>query len=125
MSCSIDPSGETCVKPPSEIAQLGAAGRDLIAAWIDLAGDLLTEPLLAVTWLVNPAVILVGRRLPCAWVERLTERLTENLRQRSPAAPAPAPVGSAAMVEDAPAIGAALLPFPADLLPSRCSLMMA
>ncbi len=108
---------------PADLAHLDAEGSDLVEAWVDLAADLLTEPLLAVSWLVNPAAILLGGRLPSALVDRLAERLTENLRRRAPLAPVLAPVGRAAMAEDAPAIGAALLPFLADLLPSRSSLM--
>jgi predicted NBD/HSP70 family sugar kinase len=108
---------------PAELADLAPQGRDLVEAWVDLAADLLTEPLLAVSWLVNPAAILLGGRLPGALVERLAERLTDNLRHRAPLAPVLAPVRRAAMAEDAPAIGAAILPFLADLLPSRSSLM--
>jgi predicted NBD/HSP70 family sugar kinase len=111
------------VTAPADLAHLDAPGHDLVEAWIDLAADLLTEPLLAVSWLVNPAAILLGGRLPGALVERLAERLTNNLRERAPLAPVLAPVRRAAMAEDAPAIGAAILPFLADLLPSRSSLM--
>jgi predicted NBD/HSP70 family sugar kinase len=78
------------VTAPADLAHLDAKGRDLLEAWLDLAAELLTEPLLAVSWLVNPAAILLGGRLPCALVDRF---------------------------------GAALLPFLADLLPSRSSLM--
>ncbi len=108
---------------PAELTDLAPRGRDLVEAWVDLAADLLTEPLLAVSWLVNPAAILLGGRLPGALVERLADRLTDSLRRRAPLAPVLAPVRRAAMAEDAPAIGAAILPFLADLLPSRSSLM--
>jgi predicted NBD/HSP70 family sugar kinase len=111
------------VTAPADLADLDVQGRDVVEAWVDLAADLLTEPLLAVSWLVNPAAILLGGRLPGALVERLAERLTGNLRRRAPLAPVLAPVRRAAMAEDAPAIGAALLPLLADLLPSRSSLM--
>jgi len=111
------------VTTPADLADLDAQGQDLVSAWVDLAADLLTEPLLAVSWLVNPEAILLGGRLPSALVERLADRLTNNLRQRAPLAPVLAPVARAAMAEDAPAIGAAILPFLADLLPSRSSLM--
>ncbi len=108
---------------PADLANLDAQGQDLVSAWVDLAADLLTEPLLAVSWLVNPEAILLGGRLPSALIERLADRLTNNLRQRAPLAPVLAPVSRAAMAEDAPAIGAAILPFLAELLPSRSSLM--
>jgi predicted NBD/HSP70 family sugar kinase len=111
------------VAAPADLVHLDVQGRDLVEAWIDLAADLLTEPLLAVSWLVNPAAILLGGRLPSGLVERLADRLTDNLRRRAPSAPVLVPVRRAAMAEDAPAIGAAILPFLADLLPSRSSLM--
>jgi predicted NBD/HSP70 family sugar kinase len=111
------------VTAPGDLARLDAKGRDLVETWLDLAADLLTEPLLAVSWLVNPAAILLGGRLPYALVDRLAERLTDNLRRLAPSAPVLAPVRRAAMAEDAPAIGAAILPFLAGLLPSRSSLM--
>jgi predicted NBD/HSP70 family sugar kinase len=111
------------VTAPSQLASLSGKARKRLEAWLELAADLLTEPLLAVSWLVNPAAILVGGRLPAALVERLAERLTDNLRRRAPQAPTPAQVRPAAMAQDAPAIGAAILPFLADLLPSRSSLM--
>jgi len=111
------------VSGPSDLAHLDARGSQRVEAWVDLAADLLTEPLLAVSWLVNPAAILLGGRLPCALVDRLAERLTDNLRRLAPSAPVLAPVRRAAMAEDAPAIGAGILPFLADLLPSRSSLM--
>jgi len=113
----------TSVTAPADLADLDEKGRDLVEAWVDLAADILTDPLLAVSWLVNPDAILLGGRLPAALVERLAERLTDNLRRRAPRAPVLAPVRRAAMAEDAPAIGAAILPFLADLLPSRSSLM--
>ncbi len=106
-------------RAPADLADLDDQGRELVETWLDLAADLLTEPLLAVSWLVNPAAILLGGRLPAALVERLAERLTDNLRRRAPLAR----VRCAATAQDAPAIGAALLPFLADLLPSRSSLM--
>jgi len=111
------------VTAPDDLAQLDGEGRALVEAWVDLAADLLTEPLLAVSWLVNPAAILLGGRLPCALVDRLAERLTDNLRRRAPLAPVLAPVRRAAMAQDAPAIGAAILPLLDGLLPSRSSLM--
>jgi predicted NBD/HSP70 family sugar kinase len=111
------------VTAPADLAGLDAAGLDLLKTWLDLAADLLAEPLLAVSWLVNPAAILLGGRLPHALIDLLAERLTDNLRRLAPSAPVLAPVRSGAMAEDAAAIGAAILPFLADLLPSRSSLM--
>lgn len=111
------------VKEPAELERLGPSDGAKVQDWLDIAAHTLTEPLLAVSWLVNPAAILLGGRLPAALVDALAERLTCNLRRRAPGAPATAPVRRAAMADDAPAIGAAILPFLANLLPSRASLL--
>jgi predicted NBD/HSP70 family sugar kinase len=108
---------------PAALAKLRTKDRAKLDAWLDLAAELLTDPLLCVSWLVNPAAILIGGRLPAPLVEALAERLTKNLRRRAPGAPVLAPVRRAAMADDAPAIGAAILPFLAKLLPSRSALL--
>jgi predicted NBD/HSP70 family sugar kinase len=108
---------------PAELQDLSPEAAELVQHWLDSAADTLTEPLRAVSWLVNPAAILLGGRLPGVLVDGLAERLSVRLRSRAPGAPVSAPVRRAAMAEDAPAIGAAILPFLADLLPSRGNLM--
>jgi predicted NBD/HSP70 family sugar kinase len=111
------------VSAPSELAALDSHGQALLTRWIETAAELLTEPLMTVSWLINPAAILIGGRLPLPMLDDLAERLTENLRQRRGAAPTPLPeVRRAAMAEDAPAVGAAILPFLLNLLPSKASL---
>jgi hypothetical protein len=61
--------------------------------------------------------------LPAALVIRLAERLNERLASRKAMIPAIAPVSRAAMSDDAPAVGAAILPFSERFLPSRFALM--
>ena len=58
-------------------------------------------------------------------VDRLADELNERLKRRSGDVPVIAPVLRAAMAADAPAIGAAILPFTERLLPSRAALMKA
>jgi len=111
------------VTAPDELSGLNDKGQAMLLAWLDTAAELLIEPLLTVSWLINPAAILIGGRLPAALVDSLAARLTEKLRQRAGPTLAAPDIRRAAMAEDAPAVGAALLPFLADLLPSRANLL--
>jgi predicted NBD/HSP70 family sugar kinase len=107
---------------PSELADLNAHGERMLQAWLETAAELLTEPLLTVSCLINPAAILIGGRLPGHLVDRLAERLTDNLYRRGGPGPDAPVILRAALAEDAPALGAAILPFLAGLLPSRANL---
>ena len=72
-----------------------------------------------------PKAVFIGGRLPSDLVDRLADHLNQRLRKRAGDVPAIAPVLRAAMAADAPAIGAAILPFNELLLPSRAALMKA
>lgn len=89
----------------------------IVDDWLDGAVDRLAEPLAAVNCLINPAAVLVGGRLPGRHVDRLAERLNLLLRTRAANVPVLAPVRRALLAEDAPAVGAAILPFSHFLLP--------
>ena len=111
------------VSSPAELARLDAAGQALVDGWIEAAADILIEPLMAVCWLVNPAAILLGGRLPLERLDDLAARLTARLAAKAAEMPTLTPILRAATAEDAPAIGAAILPFLQQLLPSRTTLM--
>lgn len=96
-----------------------------VAAWIEDAARQLTVPLDAINCLINPAAVLVGGRLPTAILERLAERANELMRERANLLPTVAPVIRAALSEDAPAVGAAILPFSHFLLPKQAALWKA
>jgi predicted NBD/HSP70 family sugar kinase len=115
-------AGGRPVARPDQLAGLDETGQALISQWIELAGELLTEPLIAINCLINPEAIYLGGRLPAELVDRLAEILNHRLA-RQIGIPAIAPVRRAAMAADAPAIGAALIPFSHRLLPSRAALM--
>jgi predicted NBD/HSP70 family sugar kinase len=109
-------------------AMLG--GRDarveaIVDGWIDGAVARLAEPLAAINCLINPAEILIGGRLPARHVDRLAERLNAHLKARATNIPALAPVRRALLAEDAPAVGAAILPFSHYLLPKPGALWKA
>jgi predicted NBD/HSP70 family sugar kinase len=113
------------VSRPDQLSSLKEEGQDIVSEWIDASADFLSEPLLAVSCLVNPKAVFIGGRLPADLVDRLAERLNQRLRKRAGDVPAIAPVLRAAMAADAPAIGAAILPLNDRLLPSRTALMKA
>lgn len=95
----------------------------VVRKWLDDAARSLTEPLVAVNCLVNPAAVLIGGRLPAPLIDALIERLTAALGKVR--APAIAPVMRAATSSDAPAVGAAILPFLDRVLPTESALMQA
>ena len=97
----------------------------IVDAWIEEAVERLTEPLTAINCLINPAAVLIGGRLPGPYVDRLADRLSALLRQRATNAPVLAPIKRAMLAEDAPAVGAAILPFSHFLLPKPNALWKA
>jgi predicted NBD/HSP70 family sugar kinase len=105
------------------LRDLDAAGEAALDRWIEDAAASLVQPLVAVNCLINPEAILVGGRLPGPIVDRLTERLEDHLGRVD--VPARAPLLRAVLAEDAPAVGAAILPFIDRLLPSDSILMQA
>lgn len=96
-----------------------------IADWIEKAADRLRTPLDAINCLINPAVVLIGGRLPRRLVEDLATRANAVMADEATDAPIVAPVARAALSEDAPAVGAAILPFSHFLLPKAAALWKA
>lgn len=107
----------------SALGDLPPGAHALMEGWLDEAAAILTEPLTAVSWLINPSAILLGGRLPGVHLDGLAARLTRRLADDTRGTPAQTPVLRAAASEDAPAIGAAILPFLQQVLPSRTALM--
>ena len=93
--------------------------------WIARASEELYVPLEAVNCLITPGVVLVGGRLPSAIVERLATQVHRLLTDTATTGPGLAPVARAALSEDAPAVGAAILPFSHFLLPKAGALWKA
>jgi predicted NBD/HSP70 family sugar kinase len=111
------------ISVPHELAGLDAKGRAVIDAWVEAAVNTLIDPLVAINCLVNPEAVLIGGRLPACIVDQLASRLNQRLAAFSSSVPAIAPVSRAALSDDAPAVGAAILPFSHRLLPTRTALM--
>jgi len=111
------------VSEPSELTTLDEKGKAIISAWIEAAVDTLIDPVVSINCLVNPEAILIGGRLPASIVDQIAARLNQRLEAYESMIPATAPVARAALSDDAPAVGAAILPFSHRLLPTRTALM--
>jgi len=111
------------VASPHELTRLDERGRAIVDAWVEDAVDSLLSPMISINCLFNPQAILVGGRLPASIVENLATRLNQKLHASSAKMPAIAPVARAALSDDAPAVGAAILPYSERLLPTRSALM--
>lgn len=103
-------------EPPADVAAS-------VDRWIDDAARMLCTPVEAINCLINPAMILLGGRLPEAMLDRLGQRVNERMSEH--AAPATAPLARALLSKDAPAVGAAILPFSHFLLPKAGALWKA
>lgn len=97
----------------------------IVDAWLGRAAEQLVEPLVAINCLINPAAVLIGGRLPREHVDRLARRLEALLAAQAHTLPARAPIRRAMLAEDAPAVGAAILPFSHFLLPRANALWKA
>ena len=105
------------------LAGLDGEALAVVERWLIDAVRALTVPLIAINCLIDPDAILIGGRLPAHLVERLADGLTEALA--AIALPSHAKIMPAVMAQDAPAIGAAILPFLDKLLPSDSILIQA
>ncbi len=94
-----------------------------VMRWIEDATRSLIAPLIAVNCLINPAAVLIGGRLPMPLINHLCDALNAALAKTN--LPKRAVIQPAAMAGDAPAIGAAILPFLDHLLPSDAILIQA
>jgi predicted NBD/HSP70 family sugar kinase len=111
------------VTSPSGLLQLEPDAQRLVGNWIETSAAALEQTLVDINCLINPEAILIGGRLPSALIDRMVARINERLHAYRGRIPALAPVARAAMSDDAPAVGAAILPFSERFLPTRFALM--
>jgi predicted NBD/HSP70 family sugar kinase len=111
------------VGSPRGLTRLDEGGQEIVNGWIETSVEAMLETLLAINCLINPQAVLIGGRLPSGLVEELARRLNERLQPYAATMPAIAPVERAMLSDDAPAVGAAILPFTHRLLPTRAALM--
>ncbi|WP_343616518.1 ROK family transcriptional regulator [Novosphingobium sp.] len=109
------------VASPSAIDESDPAVAAVLDHWVEDATRALTAPLVNINCLIDPHAIIIGGRLPESLADALVERLTARLADVR--LPATAPILRATMAGDAAAIGAAILPFLDQLLPSDATLM--
>jgi len=106
--------------PALDVAEQFGATLD---AWVDECASALVPALTAVNCLINPAAVLIGGRLPDLVLDRLASETTRKLIAAAPTIPARAPIRRATLSRDAPAVGAAILPFLDRILPSDAILI--
>jgi predicted NBD/HSP70 family sugar kinase len=111
------------VSSPRGLVHLEPPAQKIIDTWIDTSVDALEDTVLAIECLINPEAVLIGGRLPPALIDRLADRLNQRLRSSEGTIPSVVPVSRAALADDAPAVGAAILPFSDRFLPGRFTLM--
>lgn len=111
------------VTMPKQIEELRPEIRNVLDEWIDRAVKHLVDPIVVVNCLLNPYAVLIGGRLPGFIADVMVKKLNEALAKRAAGIPAISPVQRAAIAEDAPAVGAAILPFSDQLFPTRAALL--
>ncbi len=111
------------VATPRGLNHLEPAAQVIVERWIGESTEALIESFIAINCLINPEAILIGGRLPAQLVDRLASSLNERLAGYGNQIPVIAPVARAMTSDDAPAVGAAILPFSYRLLPTRFALL--
>jgi predicted NBD/HSP70 family sugar kinase len=111
------------IASPHRLTRLSAGARGIVDRWIQESTDALVKSLVAINCLINPDAILIGGRLPAVLVDQLAAALNERMADFASQLPAIAPVARAITADDAPAVGAAILPFNHSLLPTRFALL--
>jgi predicted NBD/HSP70 family sugar kinase len=113
------------VATPRGLTRLNPAARLIVGRWIRESTEALVDSFLAINCLINPEAILIGGRLPGPLIDQLANSLNARMAVYASQIPAIAPVARALTSDDAPAVGAAILPFSYRLLPARFALMKA
>lgn len=111
------------VATPRGLTRLTPEGRVIVESWIQESTEALVNSFVAINCLINPEAILIGGRLPAVLVDRLAASLNVRMAKFSAQIPSIAPVARAQTADDAPAVGAAILPFSYRLLPTRFALL--
>ncbi len=111
------------VATPRGLTRLGPAAREIVKRWIVECTDALVDSFVAINCLIDPEAILIGGRLPAALVDELAVSINRRMAAFAGQLPAIAPVARALTSDDAPAVGAAILPFSHRLLPARFALL--
>jgi predicted NBD/HSP70 family sugar kinase len=111
------------VATPRGLTRLTAEARIIVDRWIQESTEALVNSFVAINCLINPEAILIGGRLPAVIVDQLAASLNARMAKFTAQIPSIAPVARAQTADDAPAVGAAILPFSYRLLPTRFALL--
>jgi predicted NBD/HSP70 family sugar kinase len=111
------------VATPRGLTRLTPEARNIVERWIQESTEALVNSFVAINCLINPEAILIGGRLPAVLVDRLAASLNLRMAKFAAQIPSIAPVARAQTADDAPAVGAAILPFSYRLLPTRFALL--
>lgn len=112
------------ISRPDLLAEPSAKAKASLERWLDQSAEAMEGAMVAINCLINPEALYIGGRLPADAIDGLALRLNRRLAGKD-GLPPMAPVQRAAMAADAPAVGAAMLPFGDRLLPSSTVLMKA
>ena len=111
------------VATPRGLTRLAPVARVIVDRWIHESTEALVSSFVAINCLINPEAILIGGRLPATLVDALAASLNARMAAFAAQIPTIAPVARALTADDAPAVGAAILPFSYRLLPTRFALL--
>jgi predicted NBD/HSP70 family sugar kinase len=111
------------VATPHGLARLGVSAQLIVERWISECTEALVNAFVSINCLIDPEAILIGGRLPANLIDRLATSLNARMAGFAGQIPAIAPVARALTSDDAPAVGAAILPFSYQLLPTRFALL--
>ena len=111
------------MRSPAALNRLNAGARTIVDRWIRESTEALLQSIFAINCLINPEAIIIGGRLPSTLIDRLAAALNDRMVDFAAQLPAIAPVSRAVTAADAPAVGAATLPFNETLLPSPFALL--
>ena len=95
-----------------------------IESWIEEAVEALVPAMVAANCIINPAVTLIGSRLPAPVIDRFAAAAEQAIDRAYPKLPARAPIMRAQLSGSASVIGAAILPFVRFYLPNDDALWM-
>lgn len=105
------------ISTPAALVETGTEVRERVRAWIDRAADALAKPIATINCLIDPGAIVIGGRLPLPLIDELAGAITRRAGAVEDQIVPSAPVLTAQLAADAPALGAAILPFNTLLFP--------
>jgi len=104
------------ISGPEDLKRLEAAGAAAVDQWLEVASAYLTSIFGQIRQFIDPDSIMLGGRLPEPLLDRLAALCRNRQEETDPAQRSD--VRRAKLSSDAPAIGAAILPFQNLLFPS-------